>query len=94
MKIKARLQLTVFAFLVSAWPMAAQTVPPSSAKPEDEQIVKLSPFEVTSSKDVGYQATQTLAGTRINSDLKDVGSAIQAITKEFMNDIGATGNRT
>lgn len=66
-------------------------VPAQSA---DDQIVKLSPFEVSSTRDVGYQATETLAGTRIRTNLADVGSAIQVVTKEFMQDVGATDNGT
>jgi outer membrane receptor protein involved in Fe transport len=60
----------------------------------DDKVVVLSPFEVSSSKDVGYQATETLAGTRIRTNLADVGSAIQVITKEFMQDVGATNSGT
>jgi hypothetical protein len=60
---------------------------------EDETIT-LTPFEVSASSDVGYQATETLAGTRIRTDLRDVGSAISVITKEFLQDIGATDNST
>lgn len=74
----------------SAPPPAAATTPPA---PEEETVV-LSPFEVTSVKDTGYQATETLAGTRIRTDLRDVGSAISVVTKEFMQDIGATNNAT
>lgn len=60
----------------------------------DEDIIMLSPFEVESSSNVGYQATQTLAGTRIKTDLKDVGSAISVVTKEMLRDTGATDNQT
>lgn len=60
----------------------------------DEDILMLSPFEVESSSNVGYQATQTLAGTRIKTDLKDVGSAISVVTKEMLRDTGATDNAT
>ncbi len=82
--------------------LAAQTAPTSSgaaAAPAgpasaDEEIVVLSPFEVSASNDTGYVATETLAGTRIRTDLRDVGSAISVVTKEFMNDIGATGSAT
>ncbi|HEY4300824.1 MAG TPA: TonB-dependent receptor plug domain-containing protein [Candidatus Didemnitutus sp.] len=59
-----------------------------------KDVIVLSPFEVTSSKDVGYQANETLAGTRIRTNLGDVASAIQVITKEFMQDVGATDNGT
>lgn len=57
----------------------------------DETIV-LSPFEVTASDENGYVATETLAGTRIRTDLRDVGSAISVVTKEFLQDVGATDN--
>ncbi len=75
--------------------LLAQTAAPAApvAKKEEEVLV-LSPFEVNASEDNGYQATQTLAGTRIRTDLKDVGAAISVVTKEFMQDIGATDNST
>ena len=97
-----RKSLTALALLAGAWPLLAQTVTPTPAedaartkaamKPEakDDDIVVLSPFEVTSTKDTGYQATETLAGTRIRTELKDVGGALSVYTKEFMQDIGAT----
>ena len=56
----------------------------------EEEIVKLSPFEVSTTRNVGYQATDTLAGTRIRTNLADVGSSIQVVTTEFLRDIGAT----
>jgi len=100
-----RKSLTALAVLASAWPLLAQTVTPASSqaaapaattmKPVEnaaDEVVTLTPFEVTSTRDTGYQATETLAGTRIRTDLKDVGGAISVITKEFMQDIGATGN--
>jgi outer membrane receptor protein involved in Fe transport len=61
---------------------------------EEEQIVKLSPFEVSTTRNVGYQAMETLAGTRIRTDLKDVGASIAVLTKEFLDDIGATDTGT
>jgi outer membrane receptor protein involved in Fe transport len=58
----------------------------------DEQATLLSPFEVTETKDNGYAATETLAGTRIRTNLADVASAIQVITPAFLQDIGAHNN--
>ena len=67
----------------------AQTVPTvSEAKKEDP--VELSPFVVASTQDTGYQATNTLAGTRLNTSLKDVGAAVSVYTQEFLDDIGVT----
>ena len=75
--------------------LAQTTAPAAAAKPaKDEETIVLSPFEVTAGRDTGYQATETLAGTRIRTDLRDVGSAISVVTKDFMNDIGATDNST
>ena len=54
------------------------------------QVVKLSPFVVDSTSDRGYQATSTLAGNRIKTDLKDVAASVTVLTKEFMDDLGAT----
>jgi TonB-dependent Receptor Plug Domain len=71
-------------------PTATPTVASVSSTPGEEQVVRLSPFEVSTTRNVGYQATETLAGTRIRTDLKDVASSIQVITKEFLDDIGAT----
>lgn len=82
----------------SVCPLAAQTapIPPASTTESvsDDGTVVLSPFEVTAETETGYQATETLAGTRIRTSLRDVGAAIQVITKEFMTDIGATDNTT
>lgn len=71
----------------------AQATPPDAA-PADDEVIQLSPFEVRAETDRGYAATQTLAGTRIRTDLKDVGSAISVVTRDFMLDVGATDNST
>lgn len=78
-------------------PVAAtqgQTTTTASSQEDDESVVVLSPFEVSSERDTGYAATQTLAGTRIRTELKDVSSAISVITPQFMQDIGATDSST
>jgi outer membrane receptor protein involved in Fe transport len=73
----------------------AQTVAPKapdSTKPgEEEAAIVLSPFVVDATKDNGYLASSTLAGSRINTDLKDVSQSITIVTKAFMTDIGAVG---
>ncbi|MDQ8199423.1 hypothetical protein QEH56_14750 [Pelagicoccus enzymogenes] len=61
----------------------------SSQENDQEEIFELSPFEVDGSKDVGYAAQSTLAGSRLNTNLKDVGAAVDVFTKEFLEDIGA-----
>ena len=65
--------------------------PPSSAAKPDE-VVELSPFVVSASQDTGYQATSTLAGTRLNTPVKDLGASISIYTKDLMNDLGVTSS--
>ncbi len=60
----------------------------------DDAVITLSPFEVYSSQDHGYTATSTLAGTRLRTDLRDVGAAISAVTKNFILDTGVTNAGT
>ena len=62
----------------------------SSARPNaGEKLVTLTPFEVTSDRDVGYMAANTLAGSRLNTSLKDTAASLSVLTAEFLADIGA-----
>lgn len=78
--------------------LAAQSAAPRGAtSTEDaagEDVVKLSPFVITAEEDDGYRATSTLAGTRIKTELKDVGSAITVVTKDLLDDTATTGNES
>ncbi|MDA0350174.1 MAG: TonB-dependent receptor plug domain-containing protein [Verrucomicrobia bacterium] len=60
----------------------------------DEEVYDLSPFTVDATEDTGYVATATLAGTRVRTDLKDLGAAISVYTQEFMEDTAATDAAT
>lgn len=83
----------VFACAILIIRLPAQQVTQPSP-PKDESIVELSPFVVTTDSNNGYSATNTLAGTRLNTPLKDIGTAISVVTKEFMDDIGASNVET
>ena len=61
---------------------------------EDKDTYVLSPFEVTSTNENGYAAATSLAGNRLNTEIRDVGSAISVVTSQFLRDIGATSNET
>jgi len=54
-------------------------------KNSGEQIV-LSPFVVTTEKDQGYFAENTLAGSRLNSTISDLAAAITVVTKQQLED--------
>lgn len=56
----------------------------------DDEVLELSPFQVSVDQNMGYLATSTLAGTRIKTDLRDVGSAISVVTPEMLEDLGAS----
>lgn len=64
----------------------AQTAP--AVSPLDD-VVSLSPFTVEASKDQGYTATESLAGGRLATPLKETGAAITVLTREFLDDIAA-----
>lgn len=77
--------LGVGASLLLPFPLLAQ-----ESSVDEEEIIELSPFVLAEDSTVGYRATATLAGSRLRTPLKDVGSAIQVVTKEFFEDTGAT----
>src|SRR5665213_1285004 len=64
------------------------TVPVTTTQASDTPVV-MTPFEVDSSQDTGYRARNTLAGSRVSTDLKDIANPITVVTKDFMTDIGA-----
>src|ERR1017187_4724091 len=74
----------------------ADTPPPAAATPPPDQTapiapaasapangpIKLTPFEVTSSKDSGYFTPNTTAGTRLNNNIGDIPSSVTVINKQ------------
>ena len=88
MKFPSVRLLTVLVLTVSALPgVRAQTAPPKPAAAEE--AIVLSPFIVDTSAESGYQASSTLAGSRIKTDLKDVAASVTVLTTEFLDDLGA-----
>lgn len=77
---------TVVTILSAASTASAQS---SSFEEEaEEQTVELSPFEVNSDSDRGYQAANTLAGSRLNTPLRDVASSVSVFNAAFIEDLG------
>jgi len=70
-----------------------QPDPTDAGKQDDDEIVMMSPFVVNSDRDIGYVATSTLAGTRLNTSLGDVGSAISVVTQQFLKDTGSKNSQ-
>ncbi len=80
--------IAAFAQVAPAPSTAASATEKAGEKNADGTLV-LSPFEVSASNDVGYIATNSLAGSRLNSALKDTPAIIDVFTKEFLADLGA-----
>ncbi len=70
----------------------AQVAPVPSSPPPSE-VVELSPFLVNTSSDLGYVAENTLAGSRLNTKLRDTASSVSVFTKEFLDDVAITDIR-
>ena len=86
---RAYLVTSVLCLLVAPVLRAQTAQPaPAAASSGDETLV-LSPFVVEATEDQGYAAKDTLAGTRVRTDLKDVASAITVVTAQFLRDTGA-----
>ena len=65
-------------------PVAAGT----NGSKEEEKVV-LSPFTVTTTKETGYFAANTLAGSRMKTNLADLGAAISVVTRKQMEDFAS-----
>lgn len=63
---------------------------PATAPAAEEEVVMLSPFTVDASKDIGYYAENTLAGSRINTKLGDLASSVTVVTKQQLLDTAST----
>lgn len=66
---------------------------PPARSASDEDTILLSPFEVTTSKDKGYRATNSTSGTRLDTPIKELPLNLEVITNQFIQDTGATNLR-
>ncbi len=86
----ARFAAMTLAMLFSLSVFGQQTAPAEQTTPEqDENVVVLSPFVVTTEKDVGYFAENTLAGSRMNTKVSDLAASITVVTKQQLEDTGS-----
>ena len=85
MNRRTLLALVTGLFTASTTVDAQQTPPPPKT-----ETVTLSPFEVSTNQDVGYSGQDTLSGSRLRTNLRDVAAAISPMTAEFLRDIAAT----
>lgn len=76
----ALLALSSSAFAQSAAPAAAPGATP-------DEVVKLSPFTVSTERDYGYRSANSISATRTNTPIKDVAVNIQVFGKELYEDL-------
>ncbi len=69
---------------------SAKPIPTESVATQSQDVVTLTPFEVASEKDSGYYASNTMAGTRINSKVEDLGASITVVTRQQLLDTAST----
>lgn len=65
---------------------AALAQTPATTPPQDE-VVHLTPFTVSTNQDQGYRASNSIAGTRSNTPIKDIPLNIQVFTKDLVDDL-------
>lgn len=75
----------VLAWLLAPVATKGQLQSSSPAPNANEEVVKLSPFEVVEANK-GYYASNTMSGTRINTKVEDLGASISIVTKQQMQD--------
>lgn len=77
------------AFAQEANPSTTSAAPAANVPVEEkkgDEVLQLSPFTVTTTKDQGYFAENTLAGSRLRMNIADLGSSITVVTKQQMED--------
>jgi outer membrane receptor protein involved in Fe transport len=76
--------------LAQVSPLLGQSSP-STVTPADDrsETIVLSPF-VVSEDEGGWIATETVGGTRLRTNYRDVPNQLETLTKEFMQDLGMT----
>jgi iron complex outermembrane receptor protein len=87
-----RLLALPLAFVAGARAQTAVTppaAPPAAPAAPSQDVVRLSEFNV-SSKTVGYSASETMTGSRVNTPIVDLPYSIVNLTDEFFKDYGIT----
>lgn len=88
---------TPFKRALAAALLAATTALPVHAQDSEDAgnqpVFELSPFEVETSGDRGYYASNAISGSRINVPIQDMPLTIEVVTSEFIEDTGSTDLR-
>jgi len=80
------LALALLSLIAAPAMFAQQAAPAPAAAQEEEEIIMLSPFTVDSSTEKGFFAQNTLAGSRLRTNVSDLASSISVVTKAQLED--------
>ena len=80
--------LTALCLALTASVTSAQTPAQPAPTTPDDEVVSLSPFEVRSLSNRGYVASETMTGTRVATQIKDLPYTVNVLTSEFFEDFG------
>lgn len=58
------------------------------SKMNSEDVLELSPFEVTTSQDIGYRSMFSNSGSLVSEDLRNLPSAISVMNRDLIDDTG------
>ena len=64
----------------------AQPAPSSDSPSAPDETIILSPFHVTAENTEGYIASESITGTRIRADIRDLPFNVNVVTSEFISD--------
>ncbi len=80
----------VLASILAVASLPAQTADtPAAESAKSDEVIILSPFNVSGTKENGYQAANSIGATRSSTPIKDVPLNIQVFTKDLADDIAA-----
>lgn len=89
-----RLAVLLPALLLGATPGRAQTAPPArataAAAAAADDPITLSVFEVSTSKDIGYQSSHAAEATRMNTPIENIPMNVTVFNQQFIEDLVAT----
>jgi outer membrane receptor protein involved in Fe transport len=85
-------QLAVASSLLLVTALTAQTTADNKPADSDSEVVRLSEFNVSTARDYGYRASNSIAGTRTDTPIRDIPMNIQVFTKELYDDLHITNN--
>lgn len=73
----------ILATTTASFAQPALTNPPPATR---EEAVQLSPFEVSAASDRGYIASESMTGSRVATQIKDLPFSVNVLTSEFFKD--------